>query len=317
MEIDPNTANFDPCNFDPNGSIIDRTYVYVHAQPIAVFDGDMESGTKYFYLHDRLGSVRALVDSSGDVVNRYTYEPYGFDFTSETEETVDNFFKFTGQYHDEEIEQYYLRARQYDLYLSRFVGRDPLRGVFEEPLTLHRYLYCLNDPVNHVDLTGEKTMKELMAATTSTASMMATAVYNFGQRILGFVQSVIRNINITTTMRNVWIRGGEGVRSAIERLNSSTGMTSNVANNARNASELGSKMFNANQRALVELAKQAKHTGVTREEARILLEWADEFGIAARNDMGTTHWIGGEHINILGYHINCTFQENEDWLKPP
>ena len=155
MEIDPNAASFDPCNFDPNGSIIDRTYIYIHAQPIAMFDGDMESGSKYFYLHDRLGSVRAVVDSSGDVVNRYTYEPYGTDFTAETEETVDNPFKFTGQYHDEEIEQYHLRARQYDIYAARFTARDAVTGMLIQPLTLHRYLYCANDPINRFDASGE------------------------------------------------------------------------------------------------------------------------------------------------------------------
>ena len=29
-----------------------------------------------------------------------------------------------------------------------------MRGKYQEPLTLHRYLYCLNDPVNRYDLDG-------------------------------------------------------------------------------------------------------------------------------------------------------------------
>jgi RHS repeat-associated protein len=62
---------------------------------------------------------------------------------------------FTGQWYDDEIDQYYLRARMYDPYLARFTGRDPVLGRFEEPLSLHRYLYCRNDPVNLVDPNGE------------------------------------------------------------------------------------------------------------------------------------------------------------------
>jgi len=30
-----------------------------------------------FYLHDRLGSVRQVIDPNGDVKNRYTYKPFG------------------------------------------------------------------------------------------------------------------------------------------------------------------------------------------------------------------------------------------------
>jgi RHS repeat-associated protein len=61
---------------------------------------------------------------------------------------------FTGQYYDSEIGQYYLRARQYDPQLMRFTGKDSIDGQFEEPMTLHKYLYCINDPINRVDLVG-------------------------------------------------------------------------------------------------------------------------------------------------------------------
>ena len=61
---------------------------------------------------------------------------------------------FTGQYFDSEIDEYYLRARQYDPHIARFTARDPIFGQFEEPLTLHAYLYCGNDPLNYVDPSG-------------------------------------------------------------------------------------------------------------------------------------------------------------------
>ncbi|MBN1391627.1 MAG: RHS repeat-associated core domain-containing protein, partial [Sedimentisphaerales bacterium] len=108
----------------------------------------------YFYLHDRLGSVRLIVDTSGVVKNCYTYNPFGELFASETTENVLNPFKFSGQFFDNEIGQYHLRARQYDPYLSRFTSRDPADGKFEEPLTLHVYLYCTNNPINLIDPWG-------------------------------------------------------------------------------------------------------------------------------------------------------------------
>lgn len=37
----------------------------------------------------------------------------------------------------------------------RFTGRDPREGTPEEPITLHRYLYCGNEPINRIDPEGE------------------------------------------------------------------------------------------------------------------------------------------------------------------
>ena len=109
-------------------------------------------------LHDRLGSVRQIIDTSGNVKNRYTYRPFGesYDDEGEVEETITNPFKFTGQYFDSEIDEYYLRARQYDPHIGRFTSRDSVFGKFKEPMTLHVYLYCLNDPVNRTDPRGEE-----------------------------------------------------------------------------------------------------------------------------------------------------------------
>jgi RHS repeat-associated protein len=107
---------------------------------------------KYFYLHDRLGSVRQIINADGGVVRYYTYRPFGE--VVETGGSFDNPFMFTGQYYDSEIDQYYLRARQYDPVLFRFTSRDPVFGQFTEPMTLHRYLYCGNDPLNRDDPLG-------------------------------------------------------------------------------------------------------------------------------------------------------------------
>ena len=49
---------------------------------------------EYFYVTDRLGSVRLVVNEAGDVNNSYTYNPFGEDFAAEVNETVYNPFKF-------------------------------------------------------------------------------------------------------------------------------------------------------------------------------------------------------------------------------
>jgi len=108
----------------------------------------------YFYIVDRLGSVRLVIDDVNNVKNTYTYNPFGEIFATEANETICNPFKFTGQYFDNEINQYYLRARQFDPYLSRFTGRDSATDKFQQPLSLHKYLYCENEPISRIDPWG-------------------------------------------------------------------------------------------------------------------------------------------------------------------
>jgi len=58
-----------------SGGIV-KTYIYVNSQIIAQHDGD-HNADRYFYLHDRLGSVHQIIDTSAGVVKYYTYEPFG------------------------------------------------------------------------------------------------------------------------------------------------------------------------------------------------------------------------------------------------
>ena len=159
----------DPDDNDPNTSIR-KTYLYANSQVIAQHDGHYGDDI-YFYLHDRLGSVRQVIDTDANVENKYVYQPFGESFASEVAETITNDFKFTGQFYDSEIEQYYLRARMYDPAAYRFASRDPYEGSFENPLELHRYLYCLNEPVDYCDPTGESLILGLVGGMGGSAWM--------------------------------------------------------------------------------------------------------------------------------------------------
>jgi RHS repeat-associated protein len=54
------------------------------------------------------------------------------------------------------------------------------------------------------------------------------------------------------------------------------------------------------QEAVVALAKAAQRTGIGNAAAQSLMTWAREFGLVARDDIGTTHWVGGDHIHVGG-----------------
>ena len=58
-----------------------------------------------------------------------------------------------------------LRPRYYDPTIGRFTKLDAFAGVQHDPLTLHKYVYCHNDPVNQIDPSGEFTLTGLAIST--------------------------------------------------------------------------------------------------------------------------------------------------------
>ena len=73
---------------------------------------------------DHQGSIRAITDSAGTVVNDYDYDSFGnFEVAIEG---IDNPYTYTGREHDAESGLYYYRARHYDPNTGRFLQQDPL-----------------------------------------------------------------------------------------------------------------------------------------------------------------------------------------------
>ena len=165
---------------DANNFTIAKAYIHANGQVLMQYNGDPNSADKYFYLHDRLGSIRALIDENGYVANCYLFSPSGLTFllNGDTAETVENPFWFAGYNFDKVTYMYYCNARWYDPDLYRFTGRDPILGSFREPMTLHAYLYCLNDPVNYIDPTGEIALNILSGA------LEGVATYTIGANLM-------------------------------------------------------------------------------------------------------------------------------------
>jgi RHS repeat-associated protein len=114
---------------------------------------DRGSGV-YYYLYDGLGSTRQLVNMSGTVTDSYGYSAFG-EMALHTGSTV-NPFLFNAQQFDQASGDYYLRARYYDQSNGRFISQDPFAGSNDDPVSLHRYLYANNDPVDRVDPSGKE-----------------------------------------------------------------------------------------------------------------------------------------------------------------
>ena len=128
-----------------------RQYVWGPGLTMAI-SGAAPNETVQVHHKDALGSVRAITDAAGAVVQRYATNEFGGAGLGEG--TVTQPFGFTGQYGDADTGLQFLRARMYDPALGRFLQRDPYAGRVTRPSTLNRYTYASNNPVTRVDPSG-------------------------------------------------------------------------------------------------------------------------------------------------------------------
>jgi len=132
-------------------------------EPVALIDhtnaGDIPSNggpEVLHYLHDVLGSVIALTNSDGVVVERYDYDPYGRTYLEDASSNAlvtsryGNPFMWTGQRYDAATGQYHFWARTHSPQLGRWVQRDP----YGYPDGLNSYQYAVSDPIYYTDLLG-------------------------------------------------------------------------------------------------------------------------------------------------------------------
>ena len=110
------------------------------------------NGAKSYYYYDGLGSTRALTDNTGNVTDTYNYDAFG-NLLERTGSTKNN-YQFTEEQYDPNIGFYYLRARYMNPSIGRFVTMDTWEGNNYDPRSLHKYLYCGNDPINRIDPSG-------------------------------------------------------------------------------------------------------------------------------------------------------------------
>ena len=75
-------------------------------------------------------------------------------FLNDSSESQLQPFGFTGYQMEAAGGVYFAQARRYDAVVGRFVSEDKIPGFTIMPLTMNRYSYCWNQPMDHVDLDG-------------------------------------------------------------------------------------------------------------------------------------------------------------------
>ena len=140
---------------DSSGDVL-ATYVMGVRQD-EIVSKTTPSGTVYYH-HNVQGSVTALTNPSGTVVERYKYDVYGKASITDgsgsplSASAYGNRFMFTGREYLAEVNLYDYRNRIYSADLGRFLQIDPERFDAGD---VNMYRYCGNNPVNATDAMGE------------------------------------------------------------------------------------------------------------------------------------------------------------------
>jgi RHS repeat-associated protein len=146
---------------------------YIDALAARFYDSDVSNSTgvvQHYFTHDANFNVTSAVDTSGNVVERYDYSPYGepifldanFDFDADSVSDIAHSRTYTGQRLDTETGLYQYRNRYYHARLGRFISRDPI-GYDGSQWNLYEYVG--GRPAVYTDPNGETIIGSLCRAT--------------------------------------------------------------------------------------------------------------------------------------------------------
>jgi RHS repeat-associated protein len=123
---------------------------YFHGDQPDQLSARQDALTAYWYLTDRQGSVREVLDSSANVKDGISYDGWG-NIVSETNSAYRGQYTWTGRQFDIETNLQYNRARWYDPASGRWITQDPV-GFDAGDSNLYRY--AANRPDRFIDPAG-------------------------------------------------------------------------------------------------------------------------------------------------------------------
>lgn len=99
------------------------------------------------YEYDACGKLLNLRSADGTAIP---------DSESSTHVAAINPIRYRGYYYDSETGYYYLTSRYYNPEFGRFINADSQLNTSLGILGYNMFVYCLNNPVNKIDYSGNK-----------------------------------------------------------------------------------------------------------------------------------------------------------------
>ena len=140
-------------------------------------DKDNYEKMQFYYHPDHLGSSSYITNLDGEVAQHIEYVPFGEVFIEERNNSWNTPYLFNAKEFDEETGMYYYGARYYEPKLSLWLSVDPLEEKYP---SLSTYCYAYNNPIQYIDVKGEKPKDRIrkgIASTITNAAERAHSLY--------------------------------------------------------------------------------------------------------------------------------------------
>ncbi len=132
--------------YDGNNNLISRFNYADGRMPVSMTKG----GTTYYLAYDQVGSLRAVADSTGNIVKRIDYDSFG-NIISDTNPTFSVPFGFAGGLHDRDTGLVRFGLRDYDTSIGRWTAKDPIDFKVRD---INLFGYVGNQPTIYNDPSG-------------------------------------------------------------------------------------------------------------------------------------------------------------------
>ena len=132
--------------YDGSDNLLMRFKYADSRMPVAV----EKEGITYYLAYDQVGSLRAVADSLGNIVEQVDYDSFGF-VINDTNPGFDVSFGFAGGLYDKDTGLVRFGYRDYDPDTGRWTAKDLI--LFDGGDT-DLFGYCLKDPINFLDPYG-------------------------------------------------------------------------------------------------------------------------------------------------------------------
>ncbi len=139
-----------------------------------------------YFLTDRLGSVDAVTDGNGNLIETRGYDAFGAPRTgvwgdaAQLASTAITPKGFTSHEHLNSLKLIHMNGRMYDYQLGRFLGVDPFIQMPTNSQSLNPYSYIMNNPLSGTDPTGYLAKKKMEDPPPSASDKRAESARRYG-----------------------------------------------------------------------------------------------------------------------------------------
>jgi len=144
-----------------NGVTREVHYLAVGSGVFAIFTKNTNGPNEFVYAHlDHLGSIEALTDETGLLVEEYSYDAWGLRrnpnnwMPFESTQILQTNRGFTGHDHLDLFALVNMNGRVYDPVIGYFISPDPFSQFPGYTQGFNRYSYCINNPLSFTDPSG-------------------------------------------------------------------------------------------------------------------------------------------------------------------